>query len=61
LNALTAGFKDLVASRVVLGCALGACIGGLLFGLDQGLVSIILVMPRFLETFPEINGGFYKG
>lgn len=27
----------------------------LLFGFDQGLVSITLVMPQFLKTFPEID------
>lgn len=58
---LTLGIKDLMASKIVIACAAAACIGGLLFGFDQGLVSIILVMPRFLDQFPEINGGFHKG
>lgn len=41
--------------------------GGLLFGFDQGLVSIVLVMPRFLQDFPMIDesvtgaAGLYKG
>ena len=26
----------------------------LLFGYDQGVVSVILVMPQFLERFPEV-------
>jgi MFS family permease len=35
----------------------------LLFGYDQGVVSVILVMPQFLDRFPEVahGGGFYKG
>lgn len=35
-----------------------------LFGYDQGVVSIILVMDQFLETFPRIDsssGAFWKG
>ncbi|KAI9716724.1 MAG: hypothetical protein M1828_007586 [Chrysothrix sp. TS-e1954] len=40
--------------------------GGLLFGYDQGVVSVILVMPQFLERFGRIadgahNSGFWKG
>lgn len=40
--------------------------GGLLFGYDQGVVSITLVMPQFLEQFPEVSAtasgaGFLKG
>ena len=38
-----------------------------MFGFDQGLMSIILVMPKFLTDFPEIDSaasssaGFNKG
>lgn len=38
-----------------------------LFGFDQGLVSIVLVMPQFLRVFPEVDpsaspqAGFNKG
>lgn len=48
-------------------CVITACVGGLLFGFDQGLMSIILVMPRFLGDFPEVDtavsssAGFNKG
>jgi hypothetical protein len=33
---------------------------------NQGVVSVILVMPQFLSRFPEVSesasrGGFYKG
>jgi hypothetical protein len=34
---------------------MAACIGGLLFGFDQGMLSIVLVMPRFNNDFPQIN------
>ncbi|KFY31313.1 hypothetical protein V493_01217 [Pseudogymnoascus sp. VKM F-4281 (FW-2241)] len=60
------GFRGIFASRHVALCAAFAAIGGLLFGYDQGVVSIILVMPQFLERFPEVSetaagAGFYKG
>ncbi|KFZ06648.1 hypothetical protein V501_07211 [Pseudogymnoascus sp. VKM F-4519 (FW-2642)] len=60
------GFRGIFASRYVALCAAFAAIGGLLFGYDQGVVSIILVMPQFLERFPEVSetaagAGFYKG
>lgn len=40
--------------------------GGALFGYDQGVVSVTLVMPQFLERFPEVaegasGAGFKKG
>lgn len=50
-----AGLKDLVASRMVLLAASAACIGGLLFGFDQGILSICLTMPQFQRQFPETN------
>lgn len=61
------GIKDIFANSLVIGCALTACMGGLLFGFDQGLVSIVLVMPRFLSDFPIIDqtvtsgASLYKG
>ncbi|KAJ4384705.1 hypothetical protein N0V86_000306 [Didymella sp. IMI 355093] len=47
-------------------CATFATIGGLLFGYDQGVVSVTLVMDQFLETFPRVSetasgAGFWKG
>lgn len=41
-------------------------VGSYLFGYDQGVISIILVEPQFLDRFQEVadsapGGGFYKG
>ncbi|WWC98835.1 hypothetical protein V866_005728 [Kwoniella sp. B9012] len=49
------GLKDLYASKMVLLASLSACIGGLLFGFDQGILSICLTMPQFLAQFPETD------
>ncbi|KAI9810837.1 MAG: hypothetical protein M1827_006044 [Pycnora praestabilis] len=61
-----AGLKGLWASRYVALCALFSALGGLLFGYDQGVVSVILVMPQFLDRFTQVSAtasgaGFYKG
>lgn len=55
INLLAIGLKDLFASRMVLLAASAATIGGLLFGFDQGILSISLTMPQFQEQFPETN------
>jgi hypothetical protein len=35
--------------------------GGLLFGFDQGILSVVYVMPEFLATFPEIDSNVSAG
>jgi hypothetical protein len=55
-------FGNCPQAYVVL-CAAFSTIGGLIFGYDQGVVSIVLVMPQILKQFPRIDGGggFWKG
>ncbi|EFY92295.1 MFS monosaccharide transporter, putative [Metarhizium acridum CQMa 102] len=60
------GFQGIAASRYVAICASFSAIGGLLFGYDQGVISVILVMDKFLGRFEEVSdtasgAGFYKG
>ncbi|KAJ5934790.1 hypothetical protein N7466_004337 [Penicillium verhagenii] len=59
-----AGLRGLASNPFVLMCAACSTLGGLIFGYDQGVVSVILVMDQFLEEFPRIAGsgaGFWKG
>ncbi|CAH0047574.1 unnamed protein product [Clonostachys solani] len=61
-----AGFRGLFSSPYVAMCAAFAAIGGLLFGYDQGVISVTLVMDHFLNRFPEVSdhapgAGFKKG
>ncbi|KAH8201274.1 hypothetical protein TruAng_004591 [Truncatella angustata] len=60
------GIRGVFASSYVALCAGFATIGGLLFGYDQGVISVTLVMDHFLDRFPEVSetaagSGFYKG
>ncbi|KAI8648319.1 MFS domain-containing protein [Fusarium sp. Ph1] len=60
------GFRGLFSSPYVAMCAAFSAIGGLLFGYDQGVISVTLVMARFLDRFPEVGNdapgaGFKKG
>lgn len=55
------GLKGLTSSPTVFGAAFLASLGGFSFGYDQGVISIINVMPDFLATFPPVKSGFGKG
>lgn len=60
------GFKGIFTNKYVTLCAAFATLGGILFGYDQGVVSVTLVMDQFLEVFPEVDesasgAGFKKG
>nr|CBS32700.1 hexose transporter [Colletotrichum graminicola] len=60
------GFRGILVSHYVAICAAFSAIGGLLFGYDQGVISVTLVMDQFLERFPEVSdhaagSGFKKG
>ncbi|OXG14265.1 monosaccharide transporter [Cryptococcus neoformans Ze90-1] len=49
------GLRDMFGNGLVVAAAFSTCMGGLLFGFDQGILSIVLTMPQFLEQFPDIN------
>lgn len=60
------GFHGLFANYYATLCAAFAAIGGMVFGYDQGVVSIVLVMPNFLDRFERVSeaasgAGFWKG
>ncbi|EMR10795.1 hypothetical protein PNEG_00943 [Pneumocystis murina B123] len=54
LSHKSTSIRSLFKSRFVIFCALYVSTGGLLFGYDQGVISIVLVMPHFLKEFPEL-------
>lgn len=60
------GFRGLLSNHYATSCAAFAAIGGMVFGYDQGVVSVILVMPNFLDRFARVSetasgAGFWKG
>lgn len=60
------GLRGLAANPFVFLCAACSTLGGLVFGYDQGVVSVILVMKQFQKQFPEVSpdapgAGFWKG
>lgn len=48
------GIRGLVSSPYVSGAAFLASLGGFSFGYDQGVISIINVMPQFHATYPRL-------
>lgn len=60
------GFQGVFISSYAALCAAFAALGGMVFGYDQGVVSVVLVMPQFLSRFPRVSetasgAGFWKG
>ncbi|KAL9603804.1 MAG: hypothetical protein Q9219_000913 [cf. Caloplaca sp. 3 TL-2023] len=60
------GFGGLLISSYAALCAAFAALGGMVFGYDQGVVSVVLVMPQFLSRFTRVSetasgAGFWKG
>ena len=60
------GFRGILAGHYAALCAAFAALGGLVFGYDQGVVSVVLVMPQFLARFTRVSetasgAGFWKG
>ncbi|KAK5126331.1 hypothetical protein LTR85_010567 [Meristemomyces frigidus] len=60
------GLRGILASRYVALCAAFSALGGVLFGFDQGVVTVILVEPQFLSRFARVaegvsGAGFWKG
>lgn len=66
LDLFVLGIRGLFSSPFVAFCSAFAAVGGLLFGYDQGVISVTLVMEHFLDRFPEVSdnasgAGFKKG
>lgn len=55
------GIRGIIASPFVFGAAFLASLGGFSFGYDQGVISIINVMPHFHEAFPPAKTAFGTG
>jgi hypothetical protein len=49
------GFKGLFSNSYIVARAAFSTLGGLLFGYDQSVVSVTLVMPQSLDRIPCIS------
>jgi hypothetical protein len=54
------GIPGLIMSPYVFGAAFLASLGGFSFGYDQGVISIINVMPQFHAVYPKTETAFGK-
>lgn len=54
------GMRGLISSPYVFGAAFLASLGGFSFGYDQGVISIINVMPQFHRVFIQTESAFGK-
>ena len=54
------GLRGLVGSPYVFGAAFLASLGGFSFGYDQGVISIINVMPQFHHVYSRTESAFGK-
>lgn len=52
------GIRGLLSNTYVFGAAFLASLGGFSFGYDQGVISIINVMPNFHRTYPRAETAF---
>ncbi|KXL46777.1 MAG: hypothetical protein FE78DRAFT_165451 [Acidomyces sp. 'richmondensis'] len=50
-----AGARAFLTSPYVFGAALLASMGGFSYGYDQGVISLILVMPQFRSQYPKVD------
>ena len=55
------GLRGLLSSNYVFWAAFLASLGGFSFGYDQGVMSIINVMPQFHQKIPGTESAFGKG
>lgn len=60
------GFRGVFTNRRPALYALFIALGGLIFGYDQGVISVVLVMPQFLARFTRVSdsvtrAGYWKG
>ncbi|UZP32237.1 hypothetical protein NXS19_000053 [Fusarium pseudograminearum] len=55
------GIRSVIESPYIFGVAFLASMGGFSFGNDQGVISIVNIMPQFHKAFPRTETAFGKG